>query len=219
MQSPVTRWVSIFNTSARIAALAGGLLAAPAHAIETFSVAYGGTATIPIDCFSQPASCGLITFPWTPAVTLQTVSAADGVYRFDSFPPGNPSNTLTFLSLVSDAAATPLLHNLDLSTLDSGLLGGVSATVQGGRVVGLHGTIVGAFQATWTFSGAALSFDLCCVPQSGPYAGQAAMIPEPDSAALMLGGLAAAWLARRRGVAVSTRGTEAVAPIRRARRS
>jgi len=189
------RWVSW------VAALAAGFSVMQAQAVETFSIPYAGTATIPIDCFIQPSECGLRTFAWQSTVTLQTVSAIDGVYRFDSFPPNNPSNTLLFLSLISDRSATPLFGNLDLSTLDSGLLGGVSATLQGGRVVGLDGTLVGDFQATWRFAGDALSFDLHLAPNSGPYSGQAAMIPEPSSLALMMGGLGAGWIARRRRMA------------------
>jgi len=80
------RWVSW------VAALAAGFSVMQAQAVETFSIPYAGTATIPIDCFIQPSECGLRTFAWQSTVTLQTVSAIDGVYRFDSFPPNNPSS-------------------------------------------------------------------------------------------------------------------------------
>jgi hypothetical protein len=62
----------------------------------------------------------------------------------------------------------------------------------------LDGVIVGEFAATWKFAGETLSFNLCCAPHSGQFSGHAAMIPEPSSYALMLGGLLTGWLARRR---------------------
>jgi hypothetical protein len=88
------------NKLLRIAALVTVWSTGSAHAIESFSVPYGGVATIPIDCHVQPLSCGIVTFPWQSVVTVQTVSGADGVYTFNSFPPNDPSNTLTFMSLV-----------------------------------------------------------------------------------------------------------------------
>jgi len=185
--------------SANAIVLAITLSTGPVVAVESFTLPYAGSAIVPIDCFVQPLACGLVTFPWNAVVTVQTVSGADGVYAFASFPPANPANTLTFLSLVSDTSGTALLGNFDLSTQDSGLLGGLTATVQGGRITSLDGVIVGGFHATWTFAGTAASFDLCCLPNSGPFSGHAALIPEPGIDALMIAGLAAgAWTRRRR---------------------
>ena len=176
------------------AVLAAACSAGSAQALESFSVPYSGVARIPIDCHLQPL-CGIFDFPWISVVTVQTVSGADGVYRFDSYPRDNPANTLTFMSLVSGGSVA---WPFDLSTRDAHLLGGVTATLQGGRLVSMDGSIVGEFIATWRFAGETLSFDLCCAPHSGQFSGHAAMIPEPATYALMLGGLAAGWLARRR---------------------
>ena len=116
-----------------LAALAVACSTTPAHALESFSVPYGGVATIPIDCTFQPLSCGIFTFTWKSVLTLQTASGADGVYRFDSYPPDNPSNTLTFLSLVSDESAAGAFYAFDLSSLDANL-GIVAAWRQGERI-------------------------------------------------------------------------------------
>ena len=175
------------------------LSAGSVEALESFTLPYGGSAVVPVDCLVQPQACGLVTFPWKAVVVVQTVSSADGVYSFESFPPANPANTLTSLSLVSDTSGSGLLGNFDLSTEDSGLLGGLTATLQGGRMTSLDGVIVGDFHATWTFAGTAVSFDLCCLPRTGPFSGQAALVPEPATYALMIAGLAAtAWMRRRR---------------------
>ena len=181
--------------------LAITLATGPVAAVETFTLAYDGTAVVPVDCFVQPLACGLFKVPWHPIVTVQLTSAADGVYSFQAYPPDNPANTLTFLSLVSPGPA-PIgsVDSLDLSTQDSGLLGGLTATVQGGRLTSLDGLIVGDFQARWRFAGIEVDFDQPLIGKSGPYSGHAAMVPEPDVYALMAAGLAAAAWARRRAV-------------------
>jgi hypothetical protein len=102
--------------------------------LESFSVPYGGVATIPIDLHLHSRSpAGIFTFTWKSVLTLQTVSGADGVYRFDSYPPDNPSNTLTFLPLVSDESGTGAFYAFDLSSLDANL-GIDAAWRQGERI-------------------------------------------------------------------------------------
>ena len=176
------------------------LAASPATAVETFTLAYDGSAVVPIDCFVQPQACGLFTVPWHPIVTVRLTSAADGIYAFEAFPPDNPANTLTFLSLVSVGSAGEPVATLDLSTADSSLLGGLTATVQGGHLTSLDGLIVGDLAARWRFTGIDVSFEQPPVGKSGPYSGHAAMVPEPDVYVLMIAGLAAAAWVRGRAI-------------------
>jgi hypothetical protein len=120
------------------------------------------------------------------------VSGADGVYSFAAFPPANPANTLTFLSLVADTFG----GFFNLSTQDQGLLGDLTATVQGGRVTSIDGLIIDGIES-WTFAGPAVSF-ATSPPMVLSFSGQAAMVPEPGVYALMIAGLAAGVWARRR---------------------
>jgi len=188
------------------------LAAGPATAVETFTVAYDGSAVVPIDCFVQPQACGLFTVPWHPLVTVQLTSGADGTYAFAAFPRDNPANTLTFLSLVSVGSAGAPVARLDLSTEDGGLLGGLTATVQGGRVTSLDGLIVGDLAARWRFAGIDVSFEQQLVEKSGPYSGHAAMVPEPEVYALMIVGLAAAAWVRGRALRRQRLGPDRSAP-------
>lgn len=116
--------------------LATTLFAAPVQAVETFTLRYGGTGHISLDCF--PQVCAPFTTPWISTVMVQTVSGSDGVYSFNAFPPANPANTLTFLSLVSDTFG----FIFDVSTQDAHLNGIVTATVQGGRVTSIRWTVL-----------------------------------------------------------------------------
>ena len=110
------------------------LFAAPVQAVETFTLRYAGTGFDPVNCTQQ----GCPFTPWISTVTVQTVSGSDGVYSFNAFPPANPANTLTFLSLVSDTFG----FIFDVSTQDAHLNGIVTATVQGGRVTSIRWTVL-----------------------------------------------------------------------------
>jgi hypothetical protein len=170
--------------------LATTLLAAPVSALETFTLRYEGTGHLAFDCF--PVQCLPFSTPWTSTVTLQTVSGADGVYSLNGFPPNNPANTLTFLSLVSDNNG----FVFDVSTQDT-VNAILSATIQGGRVTSIDGSLF-ISPAIWRFAGVEVTFDRPLVEKSGPFSGQASMVPEPGTYALMLAGLAAGLWARRR---------------------
>jgi len=165
------------------------LFAAPVQAVETFTLRYAGTGFDPANCTQQ----GCPITPWISTVTVQTVSGSDGVYSFNAYPPDNPG-TLTFLSLVSD----PLSLHFNFSTQDPFLLGGLTATVQGGHVTSIDGLIVGEFQASWHFAGPEVDFNQPMFEKAGPFSGHAAVVPEPETYALMIAGLAAGALGRRR---------------------
>ena len=122
------------------------------------------------------------------------MSGSDGVYSFNAFPHDKPANPLTFLSLVSDPLSLPF----NFSTQDPFLLGGLTATVQGGHVTSIDGLIVGEFQASWHFAGPEVDFNQPMFEKAGPFSGHAAVVPEPETYALMIAGLAAGALARRR---------------------
>ena len=170
--------------------LAMTLFAAPVQAVETFTLRYGGTAHLAFDCF--PVLCLPYTTPWLSTVTVQTVSGADGVYSLNGYPPDNPANTLTFLSLVSDDLDYPF----DVSTHDTASAV-LTATIQGGRVTSIDGSLF-ISPGIWGFSGTEVGFGQPLMGKTGPFSGQAAVIPEPDTYALMLAGLAAGVWARRR---------------------
>ena len=169
--------------------LAMTLFGAPAQAIETFTLRYAGTGFDPINCTQQ----GCPSTPWISTVTVKTVSGSDGVYSFNAFPHDNPANTLTFLSLVSDTLSAPF----NLSTQDPSLNGILTATVQGGRVTSIDGVLF-ISPATWTFAGTVVDFNQPLVEKAGPFSGHAAVIPEPETYALMIVGLAAAAFGQRR---------------------
>jgi len=170
--------------------LATTLLAAPVSALETFTLRYEGTGHLAFDCF--PVQCLPFSTPWNSTVTVQTVSGADGVYAFNGFPPANPANTLTFLSLVSDNYG----FVFDVSTQDT-VSAILTATILGGRLTSIDGSLF-ISPAIWRFAGVEVGFDQPLSGKTGPYSGQAAMVPEPETYALMLAGLAAGWWARRR---------------------
>ena len=170
--------------------LAMTLFAAPVQAVETFTLRYGGTGHLAFDCF--PVPCLPFTTPWISTVTVQTVSGSDGVYSLNGFPPNNPANTLTFLSLVSDTYG----FVFDVSTQDT-LSAILTATVQGGRVTSIDGSLF-ISPAIWRFAGIEVDFNQPMFGKTGPFSGHAAMVPEPETYALMIAGLAAGAWARRR---------------------
>lgn len=183
---------------ARAVALVAALASGSAQSAETFTVIYGGTARISVDCFIKPLACGIFDYPWTAVMTLQTLSGDDGVYVFHGYPPDYPSSTLTFFSLISDKSPNPSFVVFDASSLDEPIGNNVlSATVQGGRVVSIDGGILGGSDARWGFAGQGLVFEDRSVPKFFAE-GHAVMIPEPSTSALMIGGLALLWGARRR---------------------
>jgi hypothetical protein len=166
------------------------LFASPVQAVETFTLRYGGTGHLAFDCF--PVLCLPFTTPWISTVTVQTVSGADGVYSLNGYPPDNPANTLTFLSLVSDTYG----FVFDVSTHDT-VNAVLTATIQGGRVTSIDGSLF-ISPAIWGFSGTEVGFGQPLIGKSGPFSGQAAVIPEPETYALMIVGLAAGALVQRR---------------------
>ena len=170
--------------------LATTLLAAPVSALETFTLRYQGTGDLAFACF--PVQCLPFSTPWNSTVTLQTVSGADGLYSLNGFPPDNPANTLTFLSLVSDTYG----FVFDVSTQDT-LSAILTATVQGGRVTSIDGSLF-ISPAIWRFAGIEVDFNYPLSGKAGPFSGHAAMVPEPETYALMIAGLAAGVWARRR---------------------
>ena len=170
--------------------LAMTLFAAPVQAVETFTLRYGGSGHLAFDCF--PVPCLPFTTPWISTVTVQTVSGSDGAYSFNGFPPNNPANTLTFLSLVSDTYG----FVFDVSTQDT-VNAILTATVQGGRVTSIDGSLF-ISPAIWRFAGIEVDFNYPLSGKAGPFSGHAAMVPEPETYALMIAGLAAGVWARRR---------------------
>ena len=164
------------------------LFAAPVEAVETFTLRYAGTGFDPANCTQQ----GCPFTPWISTVTVQTVSGSDGVYSLNAFPPNNPANTLTFLSLVSDTYG----FVFDVSTQDT-LSAILTATVQGGRVTSIDGSLF-ISPAIWRFAGIEVDFNYPLSGKAGPFSGHAAMVPEPETYALMIAGLAAGAWARRR---------------------
>ena len=170
--------------------LATTLFAVPVAAVETFTLRYGGTGHLAFDCF--PVLCSPFTTPWISTVTVETVSGSDGVYSLNGFPPDNPANTLTFLSLVSDTNG----FVFDVSTHDT-VNAVLTTTIQGGRVTSIDGSLF-ISPAIWRFSGTEVDFNQPLIGKTGPFSGHAAVIPEPETYALMLAGLAAGLCARRR---------------------
>ena len=168
----------------------------PSGAAETFTIQYLGSGLDFVDCTFQPLNCGPRTVSWNPIVTVQTVSGADGIYSFNVDPPDNPANTLTSLSLVGNS----LVGSSFTTQHSSGALigGNLAATVQGGRVTSIDGLIAGSFHEMWGFSGGTEVLNFCCVPPNTLPNGQAAMVPEPETYALMVAGLAAGALVQRR---------------------
>ena len=164
------------------------LFAAPVQAVETFTLRYAGTGFDPANCTQQ----GCPITPWISTVTVQTVSGADGVYSLNGYPPENPANTLTFLSLVSDTYG----FVFDISTHET-VNAVLTATIQGGRVTSIDGSLFSS-PAIWGFSGVEVGFGQPLIGKTGPYSGHAAMVPEPETYALMIAGLVAGAWARRR---------------------
>ena len=169
----------------------------PSGAAETFTIQYLGSGLDFVDCTFQPLNCGPRTVSWNPIVTVQTVSGADGIYSFNVDPPDNPANTLTSLSLVGNS----LVGSSFTTQHSSGALigGNLAATVQGGRVTSIDGLIAGSFHGDVGLQrGHRKFFNFCCVPPNTLPNGQAAMVPEPETYALMVAGLAAGALVQRR---------------------
>ncbi len=183
-------WRTDMRQLASAICLVMSLFAAPVQAVETFTLRYAGTGHLAFDCF--PVLCLPFTTPWISTVTVQTVSRADGVYSLNGYPPENPANTLTFLSLVSDTYG----FVFDISTHET-VNAVLTATIQGGRVTSIDGSLFSS-PAIWGFSGVEVGFGQPLIGKTGPYSGQAAVIPEPETYALMLAGLVAGAWARRR---------------------
>ena len=151
---------------------------------------FTGSGHLAFDCF--PVPCLPFTTPWISTVTVQTVSGSDGVYSLNGFPPDNPANTLTFLSLVSDTNG----FVFDVSTHDT-VNAILTTTIVGGRVTSIDGSLF-ISPAIWRFSGSEVDFNQPLIGKTGPFSGHAAVIPEPETYALMLVGLAAGLCACRR---------------------
>ena len=163
--------------------LAAALLSVPAHAVEVFQFTFSGPGYHLYNAWECPGTiCTTpgFAFDWTGSVEVQTTSRADGSYTGDS--------------LLSLAIAS---NRIDLTTNGFGGFPGTApvATIAGGEIVSLqfvYGTLYGGpTYERIALSGLTATYDFGGCHHCGTEHASAVLspVPEPQTAALMAGGL------------------------------
>jgi hypothetical protein len=171
------------KTLGAVATIAVALIVPRAEALEVFQFTLAGSGFHLYNAYECPNTICTTpgyTFDWSGTVEVTTTSRADGIYTEDTLPSFSLASTrggFTTDGYGQFAFSKP------------------SATISGGEIVSLQATATSqeaAFYGQFAFSGLTASWDFGGCHHCGTEHATATLIPaipEPQTAALMVGGL------------------------------